>query len=189
MADSTSTYELPDDLPADSRIGLEVLDGDHVVRRSSLYLVTGVPWRFKHPPLTVDLFGDQKEDGSVCGAVTTRPYEGHFPQDLLRTPGLGSPRGLVYFVGRRRGEIAVWPDEPTPPWQAVWAVPFRSRGRAFFCGSSLEEADPLPEWVGDRFHCKLWHDLLWHRRRRIAPPRSRAQKLLWRTYRSAARVS
>ena len=188
MADSASTYELPDDVPHDSRVGLEVLDGDHVVRRSSLYLVSGVPWRFEYPLETVDLFGDQDEDGILCGAVTTPCYEGHFPQDLLRTPGLGRPKGRVYFVGRRRGEVAVWPDEPTPCWQAVWAVPYVNRGRAFFCGSSLTEAEPLAEWVGDRSHRKLWHDLLWRRRRRIVPPRSRAEKLLWRRYRDIARV-
>ena len=185
-SDSPPTYKLPDDLPTDSRIGIEVLDGDQVVRRSSLYLVSGVPWRFEQSPLTVDMFGDQAKDGIVCGAVATEPLEGHFPQDLLRTPGLGSPKGRVYFVGRRYGEIAVWPDEPTPRWQAVWAVPFGRRGRAIFCGSSLADADPLPEWVGGRSRGKLWHDLLWRRRRQITPPRSREQKSLWRRYRSTA---
>ena len=186
-ADSALTYELPDDLPTDSRIGLEVLDGDDVVRRSSLYLVSGVPWRFEHPPLTVDLFGDQAEDGAVCGAVATEPHEVPFPQDLLRTPGLGSPEGHVYFIGRRRGEIAVWPEEPTPRWQAVWAVPFRNRGRAIFCGPSMADADPLPERAGDRYHRKLWHGLLWRRRKQITPPTNRSQKSLWRRYGSAAR--
>ena len=186
-ADSAPTYGLPDGLPTDSRIGLEVLDGDDVVRRSSLYLVSGVPWRFEHPLLAVDLFGDQAEDGAVCGAVVTAPHEGDFPQDLLRTPGLASPEGRVYFVGRRRGEIAVWPDDPTPRWKAVWAVPFRRRGRAIFCGSSLADADPLPEWVGDRSHRKLWHNLLWRGRKQITPPSDRAQKSLWFRYRSTAR--
>ena len=187
-AGSAPTYGLPEDLPTDSRIGLEVLDGDDVVCRSSLYLVSGVPWRFEHPLVALDLFGDQAEDGTVCGAVVMAPHRGHFPQDLLRTPGLASPEGRVYFIGRRRGEIAVWPDEPTPRcWKAVWAVPFRRRGRAIFCGSSLAGADPLPEWAGDRSHCKLWHDLLWRRRKQITPPRDRAQKSLWLRYRSTAR--
>ena len=78
-ADSAFTYGLPDDLPTDSRIGLEVLDGDDVVRRSSLYLVSGVPWRFEHPLLTVDLFGDQAEDGAVCGAVASAFPRSPFP--------------------------------------------------------------------------------------------------------------
>ena len=186
-ADSALTYELPDDLPTDSRIGLEVFDGDDVARRSSLYLVSGVPWRFEYPPLTVDLFGDQAEDGAVCGAVATALHEGHFPQDLLRTPGLGSPQGRVYFIGRRRGEIAVWPEEPLPRWQAVWAVPFRDRGRAIFCGTSLADSVPVPERVGDRYHRKLWHGLLWRHRKRITPPTNRVQRSLWRRYVSAAR--
>ena len=95
----------------------------------------------------------------------------------------------MYFIGRRRGEIAVWPDEPTPRWQAVWAVPFRRRGRAIFCGPSLADADPLPERAGDRSNRKLWHDLLWRRRKQITPPRNRAQRSLWRRYGSAPRVT
>jgi hypothetical protein len=186
IADSPLIYELPADLPTDRRIGLEVLDGDDVVRRQSVYLVSGVPWRFEHPPMTVDSFGNQADGGAVCGAVALVPDAVDYPQDLLRTPGLGTPE-LVYFVGRRRGEIAVWPDEPLPHWQAVWAVPFRRRGRALFCAPSLADAQPLPERVGDRSHHRRWHDLLWRRRKRITPPSDRAQKLLWFRYRSTAR--
>lgn len=185
--DSTPTYRLPDNLPTDSRIGLEVLDGDDVVRRSSLYLVSGVPWRFEDLPVTMDRFGSPADDGAICGAVVTEFAQDPCPQDLLRTPGLGSPEGRVYFVGRRRGEITVWPDEPLPQWQAVWAVPFRRRGRAIFCGTSLADADPLPERAGSRPLRKLWQDLLWRRRRRITPPTDRAQKALWRLYGSTAR--
>lgn len=188
-SDPTPTYALPEDLPTDSRIGLEVFDGDEVVRRSSLYLISGIPWRFEVLPVTVDPFGSQAEDGTVCGAeVTERPTD-PCPQDLLRTPGLEIPRGSVrvYFVGQRRGEISVWPDEPPPRWQAVWAVPFRRRGRAIFCGASLADSHPLPERAGDRSHRKLWHDLLWRRRRQITPPTDREQKSLWRRYGSAAR--
>lgn len=186
-ANSASTYELPDDLPADSRIGIEVLDGDDVVRRLSFYLVSGARWRFDNPPVTVDQFGDKAEGGIVCGAAVTALNEDNFPQDLLRTPGLGRPQGTVYFIGRRRGEIAVWPDDRDPRLQAVWAVPFRRRGRAIFCGSSLADADPLPEWVGDGSQRNLWHSLLWRRRREITPPSNRAEKSLWRHYRRSAR--
>ncbi|MDE0161346.1 MAG: hypothetical protein OXL98_06360 [Acidimicrobiaceae bacterium] len=186
-AGSTLIYELPADLPTDRRIGLEVLDGDDVVRRQSIYLMSGVSWRFEHPFVAVDSFGNQAEGGAICGAVAPVPDKVDYQRDLLRTPGLGGPEGLVYFVGRRRGEITVWPDEQLPQWQAVWAVPFRRRGRALFCGSSLADAEPLPERVGDRSHRRQWHDLLWRRRKRITPPSDRAQKSLWIRYRSIAR--
>ena len=184
---SSATYGLPDDLPTDARIGLEVLDGDEVVRRSSLYLVSGMPWRFGHPPVTVDQFGDQADGGRICGAVVPAPTEGCLPHDLLRTPGLDSGGERIYFVGRHRGEIAVWPDEPIPGWEAVWAVPFRRRGRALFCGSSLAGAGPSREWVGGRSQRKLWHNLLWRRRSKITPPSDPAQRSLWLRYRSSAR--
>ena len=181
------TYGLPEDLPTDSRIALEVLDGDEVVRRSSLYLVSGVPWRFERPFLTVDEFGESTERGTICGAAVVPTHQVHFPQDLLRTPGLRSPEERVYFVGRCRGEIAVWPDEPTPTWEVVWAVPFRRRGRAIFCGTSIADTAPLPTWVGSRSRRKLWYSLLWRRRKQITPPSDRAQKSLWLRYKKAAR--
>lgn len=189
IADSALIYGLPADLPTDRRIGLEVLDGDDVIRRQSVFLVSGVSWRFEHPLLAVDPFGNQAEDGAVYGAEAPVPDDVDFPRDLLRTPGLGSLEGCVYFVGRRRGEIAVWPEEPLPDWQAVWAVPFRRRGRALFCGRSLADAEPLPERVGDRSHHRRWHNLLWRRRKRITPPSDRAQKSLWLRYRNTARDS
>ena len=185
--DSTLTYGLPDNLPTDSRIVLEILDGDDLVRRSALYLVSGISWQFEHLPLTVDAFGRPEEDGSVCGAAVPEPPAEQCPQDLLRTPGLSSLPERVYFVGRHRGEIAIWPDEPPPPWQAVWAVPFRRRGQAIFCGSSLANSTPLPERAGNRSRRKLWHDLLWRRRKQITPPADRAQKSLWGRYGRAAR--
>ena len=187
ITDSSVTYRLPDDLPTDSRVGLEVVDNDEVVCRSSLYLVSGITWRFEDLPLALNLFGDPTEDGVICGAVSTAPQFDAFPQDLLRTPGLGKPHGRVFFVGRRRGEISEWPNMPSPTWQAAWAVPFRRKGRAIFCGPSLEDAGPLAERVGDASQRELWHDLLWRRRKRITPPRSRAQKLLWNRYMDAAR--
>ena len=189
IAGSTLIYGLPDDLPTDRRIGLEVLDVDDVVCRQSVYLVSGVPWRFEHPRLAVDPFGNPAENGAICGAMALVPNEVGLVQDLLRTPGLGSQAERVYFVGRRRGEIAVWPAESLPHWQAVWAVPFRRRGQAVFCGKSLADAEPLPERVGHRSHHKRWHDLLWRRRKQITPPSDRAQKSLWLRYRSTARDS
>lgn len=184
---SSPTYELPDDLPTDTRIGLEVFDGDEVVRRSYLYLVSGIRWRLADPPMTVDQFGDQADDGNICGAVVPVPTEGHFPHDLLRTPGLAGLEERVYFVGRYRGEIAVWPDEPFPSWEVVWAVPFRRRGRAFFCGSSLAVSGPHREWAGGRSQRRLWHKVLWRRRTQITPPSDPAQRSLWLRYRSSAR--
>ena len=186
-SDSALIYELPSDLPVDRRIGIEVLSGEDVVRRSSLYLVSGIPWRFKDPLLTVDLFGRRSEDGNICGAIAASYPGEHCPQDLLRTPGLGRQTGRVYFVGRRRGEISVWPREPLPCWQAVWAVPLRRKGRAVFCGSSLADADPSSDRVGNRTSRKLWSDLLWRRRKQITPPMDRAQKSLWHCYVRAAR--
>lgn len=188
LGDSGSRFPVPDDLPTDARLLVEVRDdADEAVKRSALYLVSGVPWRIDNPSLTVDRFGSvAQEEGDVCGALCREAIDQEMPADLLRTPGLAETDGRIYFLGQRKGEVAVWPRDPLPRWQAVWAVPFRRRGRAIFCGEAVAGAEPLPETVGERSDQDLWRDLLWRRRKRIAPPTDRGQEALWRLYTGAA---
>lgn len=184
----SSLYVLPDGLPVDTRVGLEVWRNDDAVRRASLYLLSGVPWRLERPILSVDSYGRASEAGLISGAlVPMPPSEDPAPVDLLRTPGLPGSATRIYFIGRQIGQIAVWPDEEPPEWHAVWAIPFSNRGQAIFCGDRLEDAGPLPHCAADRQHLRLWRDVLWRRRRDISPPRDRALKLLWRRYRDISR--
>ena len=186
-AEASLEYSLPDDLPTDSRIGLDLLEAGEVVRRSSLYLLSGIPWRIDQPLAAISQFGQAVEEGQVCGAVVPAAVAEDCPVDPLRAPELGGTDRRVHIVGRRRGEIATWPREPIPRWRAVWAVPIRKRGRAIFLGSSLADAEPIPERVGTPSDQKRWRSLLWHKRKRIVPPPNREQNLLWMRYRSAAR--
>ncbi len=183
----SSMYPLPDDPPVDTRIGLEVWRGDEAIRRASLYLLSGFSWRLERGIVSVDRYGFASAEGSIAGAASPPTPEDPFPLDLLRTPGLAGSAGRIYFIGREAGQISVWPVEDPPEWQAVWAIPFGKRGRAIFCGTTIAEAAPLPRRNADRSRVRLWHDVLWRRRRDISPPLDREQKVLWRRYRDALR--
>ena len=182
---------LPGGLPDDARITLEVRRGDMIVRRGSLYLLSGFPWRMTEPIAMLDRFGRPARDGpGVSGALVPWPPPSRHALDLLRTPGLRDRASRVYFVGRSPEQIAYWPRDPLPEWAPVWAIPLSERhGRALFCGTSALESEPrtpLRRATGRR--ARLWADLLGRHPHRVTPPRDRELKLLWRRYREAARA-
>jgi hypothetical protein len=123
----------------------------------------------------------------IAGAAVPGSAAGPLPADLLRTPGLSPQARRVYFIGRARGQIADWPKEPLPEWDPVWAVPFATRGRALYCGTSLDAADPLAKGRANRRRAELWRSVLWRRRAQVTPPQDPELKALWRRYREAAR--
>lgn len=174
-AGSASTFALPTHIPLDTRITIEVRRGDDVLRRQSLYLVSGFAWR-REPP----------EPGTTTGAFARVPAE-PFTYDLLRTPGLSVGANNVYFIGSAAGAVVTWPDEESPPWEPVWAVPFGDRGRAVYCGTSLLASKPDKGRVGSRKQVDLWRKVLWQWRRRITPPSEQPFKDLWKRYREVAR--
>jgi len=184
--DGSASYLLPGELPLDSRIGLEVRNGDEVVKRTSLYLVSGGPWRVAEPLVTLDQYGHPIDGGVIAGANAPEPEDGFVP-DPLRTPGLSPRAERVYFLGRAPGQIAVWPADGVPEWPVIWAVPLGRRGTALYCGGSLEASGPIGTPAGNRRQIKLWRQILWRRRARIATPKERALKTLWLEYRDAAR--
>jgi hypothetical protein len=187
---SAQTYSLPEGLPMDTRISVEVRRGDSVLWRSSIYLLSGFSWRLEAPIVGLDRCGHVVSDGSgVAGAIVPWEPAGSLVQDLLRTPGLSGEASRVYFVGQMPGQAACWPHDPLPEWSPVWAIPFGARrGRVLFCGSSVTDSGPRGRrYVGGRRGSKLWKSVLWRHRHHITPPREPELKLLWRRYKEAAR--
>jgi hypothetical protein len=188
QTEAPMTYNLPSNLPADVRLGFEVRNDEEVVTRRSLYLLTGFSWHLNAALAEFDGLGRLVAVGEgIAGAAVPGAQAEPFVPDLLRTPGLshGAPR--IYFVGRNPGQIAVWPAEPFPEWEPVWAVPFGRRGNALYCGASLGSDTPLPETGVSKVLVKTWRQLLWHWRKRITPPREPALRALWTKYGEAAR--
>lgn len=183
-------FYLPGDLPTDSRLVVEVRRAGEVIRRQSLYLVSGSPWRLETPQVAVDSFGtvapSEGRARAVSGAIVPASDK-PLPPDPLRLPGLPTAAAQVYFVGNRRGAISVWPRDGLPAWEPVWAIPFAQRGKALYCAASLSDATLLPERAGSRKHLTTWHRVLWKSRKRITPPADRALRKLWRQYQDSAR--
>lgn len=184
------TYLLPAGLAPDKRIGLEVRNGEDIIVRRSLYLLSGFPWRLDSPVATFDQYGRPQatvEPEGIAGATVRASEHEPFVSDLLRTPGLGPPVSRIYFIGKAPGEIAAWPKDSLPEWPAIWAIPFGRRGRAVYCGDSVNAAAPSARRRPERARMKLWHHVLWQSRRKITPPKERTLKALWREYREVAR--
>jgi hypothetical protein len=181
------SYSLPQDLPVDTRIGLEVRHGEDVIRRKSLYLVSGAAWQISSALATIDGFGQRLPDVAegIAGAVVAPT--GELPVDLLRTPGLKSGASRVYFLGKVPGQVAVWPKESLPEWRPVWAIPLRRRGSALFCADGLEEAEPAAGRAGTNAQVLLWRTVFSRWSKRIALPREPALRSLWNRYREVAR--
>lgn len=186
--ENPSSYQLPPDLPLDVRVGLEVRNGDDVLKRRSVYLVSGSPWLLGAPLVVSDAFGRVIDSSAGISGADVEEHIGFpFVNDPLRTPGLDGRAPRVYFIGRCPGQIVNWPVDPLPEWQPVWAIPMRRRGKALYCGTSLAAELPLTEPCRDRGLLRMWRHVLWQSRARIAPPRERSLMELWRQYREAAR--
>jgi hypothetical protein len=188
---SPGWYTLPSGLPTDTRVGVEVLHDDEVIKRRSLYLISGGPW---HADALVSLggFGEPLPPGSggILGAIVSEAPGAEMPVDPLRAPGLqrGNVR-RVFFLGRKPGQVAVWPSDPIPDWEPVWAVPLARRGRAVYCGTSLDAAAVGTDPVGERDAVELWRKVLWQWRRRIKAPEEPVLRSLWLEYREAAHAT
>jgi hypothetical protein len=186
---ASGSYAVPPDMPTDARIGVEVRNRDEVVKRRSFYLVSGFPWQVDHPLVLFDRYGRRSAgDHAIAGAAMPDFAVGSLRPDPLRTPGLSPRAQQVFFLGRSPGQIVDWPKEPLPEeWEPVWAVPFARRGRALYCGTSLEAAVPFRERHANRKRAELWRRVLWRWRARVTRPQEPALKALWRQYQEAAR--
>lgn len=187
-------YTLPADLPTETRINLEVLEEGDVVRRQGLYLIGAFGWQRLKPIQAFDEWG--KETGEVegplaSGALVTGllgPGQ-EFMRPLLMGSGLtpsSDPR--VFLIGRVPGQISQASDGLPKGWGPVWAISLRRRGRAFFCGESIEESLPQSKTSNDfPGNIALWKEILWVRRKRVAAPKNPRLRSLWFQYVETAR--
>lgn len=188
-------YALPPGLPLDERVTVEARRGDRPVARQSLQLTGIGQWRWREALVEFDRWGKPLAgvgEGRlwVAGAYVAGepPGAGDFRRAVLFLDELEGvlERGTrVFFAGRAPGQIVSWPAEPLPTaWDPEWAILLARRGRVVYCGEAKGPPAPLD---ADRRRIDLWRDVLWHRRRRIAPPPSAAHARLWRALLEAAR--
>jgi hypothetical protein len=194
--DSDGSYRLPPDVPVDERIGIEVRLGDQVAKRTAVYLTAEFQWRLAEPLSLFDPCGSRidqwrgiSEGTAVSGSVVLAPSasEARFRFDPLMAPGVGRLDRRVFLIGQNPGDIATWPADPVPAtWDPIWAVPMARRGKAIYCGASLESAEPtgIPSPEGNH---ELWKRVMWRWRHRIEPPPQAPLAALWHRYQEQAR--
>jgi hypothetical protein len=192
----TNLYRLPAALPADRRISIEIRRDGRVLGRCSLYLTGDFAWRRSRPVREFDRWGNPAGPSTPAPRVAGATVEdgnldtSRFRLHPLLAPGLGSSRSRrTFFVGQRPGEIVSWPAQALPTdWDAVWAIPMARHGRAVYCGSSPDRAASLPRGqLPARDRVELWKEILWRRRKRIAPPQHPRLRALWKQFQEAAR--
>ncbi len=192
-APGTRSYAIPDGLPLETRVSVEVVRGGQQVKSRSIYLTGEFEWRLAEPQQVLDRLGRPTTGSAnaVAGALVIGPHppvEG-FTQPLMLTPGLEGSAPRVLFIGRVPGQIYSWPAEPhARDWSPVWAVPMGRRGHAVYCAGSIDAAQPdVRELAGNRDRVNLWKLTLWHRRKRITAPEDPDLAHLWSLYVEAAR--
>lgn len=192
-APGTRSYQLPERLPVETRISVDVVRGNQQIKSRSIYLTGEFEWRLTEPQVILDELGRRTSgrETAVAGAlvVGSRPPVDGFSPQLMLTPGLEAGSSRVLFIGRVPGQIYSWPAEPhASGWSPVWAVPMRRRGYAVYCAGSMDTAEPAPDQLeDDPDRVDLWKLTLWYRRKRIRVPKEPDLAHLWWRYVEVAR--
>jgi hypothetical protein len=183
----TGFYSIPDALCA-RRLVVEVKRNGERIRSRSIYSVETVAWRDVGAGAGLDRFGRRAADGAADRCVGPL-VDGFTPPPF--DPGTFLPPGdgrRVYFIGRNPGEIVECLTESLPDgWRPVWAVPMQGGdGTAVYCGVNPANEAPGGGGSNDHRHRRLWKEVLWNLRRRIASPSHPALARLWREYKGVA---
>lgn len=188
-------YQLPGDLPVDTKISIEIRRGEHVIRRSA-YLTSDFSWKFSNPLRQFNRWGLPAAEGDTGTAYFAGPFLSrelpdtrHFRRPPLFAVDLDHvvPH-RIFILGAKPGQIACWPAESiSQDWIPVWAIPFGRRGQAIYCGAEPGESAPSREAVAQKDKVELWKEVLWHNRKRITVPSQRVLRKLWQEYIEVAR--
>ena len=188
---SAGFYELPADIPAETKLLIEARNGEDIIKRCSLLLVENysLPSQVSAPQF--DRFGYRlthadNESAGVAGALVQNVVD--FPPFNFNTflPIQGKQR--ILFVGKQAGQIATWPVESLPSdWEPVWAISKgRHRGQVMFCGTNLSESEPALSKCRNRKKMREWKEILWHDRKKISPPDRPNLRALWKIFQQEA---
>ncbi len=96
------------------------------------------------------------------------------------------PGHTAMLIGAQPGQVVAYQPGVLLDWEPVWAiVRHRRSAAATFVGRS-----PFPPNLsrcGSHRSIRQWKDVLWHQRKRIAPPAFEPERILWLAYQDAAR--
>ncbi len=186
----TNNFQLPEGLPLNTRQLIQIKQGNDVLKRMSLYLVGDFPWKLSPTENRIGPLGERLQDNSIDSPYVVGLLVANcdVPDFFFVAFPIIEGRHKVFFIGKRPGQIIKWPEDPQPEgWSPVWAVTLDRRGEAEFCGSDITDSEPIEETIGSRSQIKRWKEVLYHSRKRIAPPSLPRVRALWQKYVGFAR--
>ena len=188
-------FALAGDLPTESRISLEAREGGPV-DRLSLFLtgdfsVAHIEPEFFLGPTGTGASNDRDEPciaGAYISGICNRTLSTAADMFEDFAYEMGAAQG--YLIGWRPGQIATWPREAFPAeWVPAWAI--KKQGRkltAIFTGGLLGAVQPGNAiFSPTRREVQDWKQVIWHKRRRITPPRDQSQRAFWLLLQESAR--
>ena len=182
-------FVLPQDLAVETRITLEARNDTSVVARQYLFL-TGDFQPRGDAAISLDVTGVRLSNDNVSQSVSGAYIQGAASSLTISAQELfedfeheiGNVRG--FLIGQLPGQIVAWPAGAFPSeWMPVWAI--RKVGRkkvsAVYLGKIFRElAFQSTELASpSRRNVQLWKKILWHGRKRVSPPASKAERDLW----------
>ena len=188
-------FELPSDIPVDSRVTIEVRSGQNVLKRS-LFLTGDFSLPLGEPALLLNVAGSVVESSEdiplVAGAYIKNPppWVPSSAAELFRDleHHIGGIRG--FLVGQRPGEIVEWPSESFPEnWIPAWAINKQGRKHweVLFVREILGIGPRLEPITATPRKKREWKYAVWHLRKRITPPVLPTERALWRHLQEVAR--
>ena len=194
---NNGVFELPDNLPKESRIRLAVRQGQSLLDSLSLFLSGDFSVARREPEYFLDSSGAsipcETSEFTISGALVkglasqTAITTAELIEDLVHE--MGGKQG--YLIGQQPGQIAMWPSELFPTgWMPAWIIKKSGKKLAAvfvneILASTTAASNPTP--TPSRRRVQDWKKVLWHWRRRIAPPTSLAQRTSWQHLQEVAR--
>ena len=184
IENGANVFPLPEDIPANIPLRIEVETGDHRLSKVIRLEEYGLPDSFNETPCR-NSAGDIYPAGIpvfACGASVI----GCKYQECYQPPGLPALSDKIVLIGSRPGEISLLNDSCSLPWEPVWAAVkiSRKQWQIIFCGKPhhLHSFSKLPEPIGNRASIKEWKKRVWHMRKKYCLPDLTEVKSVWENY-------
>ena len=179
-------FAVPPNVSLDSPVRLEVRRSASVEARATITLTDAVFPRWQEQKVRFDSLGRRSENADgILGALVDHPTASRFNFGAAVPP---IPTSKLFLIGRIPGQITAWPAAAPPDWQPVWAISADHRNACVVpCMEDPGDAAPINRRFGPRRDIKKWKEIVWHKRKRVTPPREARFRELWRRYMEVAR--
>lgn len=179
-------WTLPEDLPKDQPIFVELMMNDHTYKASFQIEDSNLSWEYS--PVSRDSYGAIREDVSPHCSISGAVIKGSINLDIpCFKPVLPTYlANRITYLGSIPDEVCDWPKDGLPKeWEPVWAIIKLKRDKylAIFVGVNFE----YPNLKGfiRQHHWKKWKKAFLNNK--VMPPQLKSLVSLWETYKEEAK--